>query len=111
MQVSGVSFGNLIAVYGSPKKIVKIDHKVGTKAMVKDVTAQYKTAMPMGVLAQAAQNGNRIKFYITNPERHYIEAGCEGWGKISDIAEHLQDYYDINKMSISEVTDIITKQK
>ena len=111
MHVSNVSFGNLIAVYGNPKKIDKIDRKVGTTAMVKDVTAKYKSSKPSGVLAQAAQSGNKVKLYITNPERFYIVNGYDGWGTISDIAEHIQDYYDINKMSISQVTDIITKQK
>lgn len=111
MHVSNVSFGNLIAVYGSPKKVDKVDRKIGTKAMIKDVTTKYKTAMPVGVLAQAAQSGNKVKLYITNPERYYIETGCDGWSKISDIAEHIQDYYDVNKMSISEVTDVITRQR
>ena len=111
MRVAGVSFGNIVAVYGPKKKMDKIDKKMSDKAMIKDVTSKYQYSMPTGLLAQAAQQGNSVKLYITGQERKFIEHGAEGWTKLNDVLENIQDYYDANKGSIAQVIGYLMKHK
>lgn len=113
MQVSNVSFGQVVTVSGTPKKIKNIDKKIAAsgQVMIKDVTDYYQRAMPTGEMAQAARNGNKIKLYITGDERKAVENAQPGWRSLNDILEHIQKYYDANKLSISQVVTSVIKGK
>ena len=111
MQVSKVSFGTLVAVSGTPKKMKNIDKKISAAAMIKDVTSTFQNSFPTGMLAQAAQSGNKVKLYITGEERNLIENKKPGWQTPNNLLENIQDYIDANKISISEVVNYILRRK
>ena len=109
MQVSKVSFGTLVAVFGTPKKIRNIDKRLSSAAMIKDVTSTFQFSFPSGTLAQAARRGDQVKLYITGKERNLIESEKTGWKTPSNLLENVQDYFDGNKMSVGEVVEHILK--
>jgi len=108
MQVSKVSFGSLVTVYGKPKAIAKIDKNVYNQAMIKDVTSIFQASLPSFVLADAARKGNKVKLYITGEERRFVEAGKQGWKTISNLLDNIRDPYNANEMSTKQISGIIT---
>ena len=111
MQVSKVSFGSLVAVSGKAKKMKNIDKMLSSSAMIKDVTSTFQISFPSGTLAQAARRGYKVKLYITGNERKFIENKKKGWKTLSNLLENIEDYFDANKTSISQISEAILKQK
>lgn len=113
MQFNNVSFGRVVTVSGTPKKIKNIDKKLAAtgQVMMKDVTDYYQSAMPNGEMAQAARKGDKVKLYITGSERKSIENSEPGWKSINDILSHMSKYYDANKLSISQIVENVLKGK
>ena len=110
MSVGKVSFGSVIAVYGNNKKVNKINRKLietakNNEFMRKDVTNQYINSASSGLLAQAAQKGDRIEIYIIGKEDvNKVKNGEPLWDTIDGILSHVsKPPYNANKMSISDI--------
>lgn len=108
VQVAKVSFGSVVAVSGNYNKIEKMNSRLRINAqkgdlMMKDVTKQYVNAPSSGLIAQAAQKGDRVEIYITGKEDvAKVKNKDPQWDTIDGVLTHLSSYYNINKMSIGE---------
>ncbi len=114
MKISAISFGKVIAVSGKEKKIKKVNRVIqpyanSGKIMIKDVTRNYINARSSGVLASAAQQGDRVNIYITGEDVKKVRDNDEQWNTTEKILSNLCKYYDVNKMSVSETARTIIK--
>ena len=109
MSVGKISFGSVVAVSGNHNKVEKVNNRLRSNAqkgdiMMKDVTKQYVNAPSSGLIAQAAQKGDRIEIYITGKEDvAKVKNKAPQWDTIDGVLTHLSAYYNINKMSTGDV--------
>ena len=113
MKTSNVSFGRVIALSGKESKINKINEKLAYKKqagqlVIRDVTQHYKYAPSTGMLAKAAQRGDKVEIYITGEDVNKVGKDAE-WKNIDGILSHLSSYYDAAKMSIREAVEKVIK--
>ncbi len=108
MSVGKVSFGSVIAISGNNNKIEKINRRLRNQAergdlMMKDVTQQYVNASSWGVMAQAAQKGDRVEIYIKGKEDvGKVKNKEPQWDTIDGILSHISSYQDVNKVSVGD---------
>ncbi len=112
MKTSEITFGRVIAVYGKPKKMQKVNSRLGSYAQnglvkIQDVTSMYRSAPSSGELAQAAQRGELVDIYITGDDVSKIKHKNKGWNNIREILRNLEDSFNANQMFISEVVEKI----
>lgn len=108
MQVSKVSFGKVIAASGKEKKMKKITQKLDAKMksreiIVRDVTGIYKNTLSGGEMAKAAQRGDVIDLFVSGKDAEKMRKKEPGWSSINEVLSHLEDYININDMSIGDV--------
>ncbi len=113
MQVSNVSFGSVIAVSGKPKKVNKVSSKLYTQSklgdvIMKDVTSVYQNASSSGMLAQSAQNGDKIEIYITGKDVDKVKNKTADWDTIGGILSNLSVYFNLNETSVDDVVEKIS---
>lgn len=113
MKTANVSFGKVLAVYGSQNKIKRVNEKLQPRAnqrlvVMKDVTSSYIHSPSDGLLSTAARNGNTIEIYITGDDIKKINKEPH-WKTIEGILSHIYTCFDAAKMSVSEIVDKIVK--
>ncbi len=117
MAVGNISFGNVIAVSGKYNKVEKLNRKLRNQThsgnlMMKDVTKQYIHASSWGVLAQAAQKGDRVEIYITGKDDvDKVKNKTPKWDTIDGILSHLSSYHNLNRLSVGELVNRIINNK
>ncbi len=114
MSVNGVSFGSVVAVSGKHSKINKINNRLRPQAkmgnvIMKDVTDHYRHASSSGLMAQSAQQGNKVEIYITGKDVEKVKTRQSGWDTLDGILSNLSFYLHVDKMSVSAVVDKIFK--
>ena len=107
MKISAISFGNVIAVSGKNKRMRKINKMLqpytdSGQIMIKDVTRNYFNASSAGILAGAAQRGERVNVYITGDDVKKVMSSDEQWDTTEKILSNLCTYYDANTISAGE---------
>ena len=112
MPISNVSFGSVVAVSGRPKKISTINQRLRNQAsngkvIMKNVTPQYVNASSDGLIAQAAQRGDRVEIYITGEEAEQVRKKAPEFSTIDGILSHMSSYIDVNTCSIGDVINKI----
>lgn len=112
MPINNVSFGNVVAVSGKSNKINRLntrlrDNAAQGKVIMKDVTAQYINASPNGLIAEAAQKGDRIEIYITGDDVKKVKTRNSEFSTIDGILSHMSSYFSINKLSVGEAVSKI----
>jgi hypothetical protein len=108
--VTKVSFGTVIAVSGNPYKIKKINdilmpHTSNGRLMMKDVTKKYANSPADGLMAMAAQNGDRVELYITGDDVEKVHKKKKPWDTIDGILSNLKtknSYLNVNGLSVVE---------
>ncbi len=109
MAISNVSFKSVIALTGPWYKVHKVTHSlvgqpgVYDEVLVKDVTQNYKTAQPGGLLARAAKRGNRVAVCITGDDVQKVKDKQYRWDTIPAILSNMAAYYDLRKESVKDV--------
>lgn len=112
MQVQNISFGKVITVSGAPKRIKNIEQRLAGsgQVMIKDVTDHYKSAMPTGEIAKAAQKGNKIKLFLTGADKKAVEKSEPGWKSINEMLSHMQQYFDANRFSTAQIVEAVLQK-
>lgn len=112
MSINNVSFGSVIAVTGKANKVNKVNKKLHPHAqsgsvIMKDVTNYYKNASSSGVLAQSAQNGDKVEIYITGNDIEKVKNNENDWKTIEGILSNLDSYISLERTHIGEVINKI----
>lgn len=115
LSIQPVSFGQVVAISGKPKKIDAINHKLRSSAkkdsvIIKDVTKHYKNAASSGVIAKSVQNGQQVSIYITGDDITKVKERDKGWCSIDGILSNLSSYYNLEDISISKALKNIFKR-
>ena len=112
MAVTKVSFGTVLAVSGNPLKIKKINntlipHTSNGRLMMKDVTNQYAYSASDGLMAQAAQNGDRVELYITGDDVEKVHKKQRTWDTLEGILSHITSYFNVDRLYVNEAAQRI----
>lgn len=109
MNVSPVSFGQVIAVSGKSKKIQHLRCEMANANNVAriDATNYYKNSYSTGLLGDAIRNNQLIDIYITKDDYNSYVEKKPNWRTIDEVACHLDKYYDLKKISTNVVKDIL----
>jgi len=107
-----VSFGRVIAVSAKPRKMDKLYKKTEAyrktgKLIVKDVTDVYDNAASNGIMAQAAQRGERLDLFVTGADVERMKSKTNGWRTMSELVASIDSYINANSMSLNEVVNSI----
>lgn len=113
MSINKVSFGKVIAAFGKPKKIERLNSLLASsakadKVMIKDVTSSYKYSFTDGLMGQAAQRGEKVSLYITGEDIKKVKNKEKNWNTMDGILSNLQGYCDLATMSVREAVEKIT---
>ena len=113
MKVSPVSFGQVIAVSGKPKKIQQLRDEIGNTANIArvDFTNYYKNTYSNGLIGMAARNNHAIDLYITGDDYSNFTKKRTGWQTMNEVSCQLDKYYDLTKTSVSAVKTIIKESR
>ncbi|MCD7740315.1 MAG: hypothetical protein LUH11_03095 [Candidatus Gastranaerophilales bacterium] len=117
MQVNNnISFGSVIAVSGKPQKVNKVSSKLYTQVrlgdiIMKDVTSVYKNASSSGMLAQSAQNGDKVEIYITGNDVDKVKNKALNWDTLGGILSNLSTYFNLQEKenTVDKVVNYIYK--
>jgi len=106
--INNVSFGSVIAVSGKSNKINKVNKRLKSEAdkgnvLMKDVTEKYVNSSASMVIAEAAQNGDRVEIYITGDDAKKVRAKHPEYDTIDGILSHMGAYFKIDKLSVGEI--------
>ena len=114
MSINKVSFGQVIAAFGKPKKMERLNALIASssksdKVMIKDVTSSYKYSFTDGLMGQAAQRGERVSLYITGDDIKKVKNRDKHWKTMEGIRSNLQGYCNLATMSVRDAVEKITQ--
>ena len=112
MSIGKISFGSVIAISGKEKRVRRVNQRLrpqtqSGKVMLKDVTRKYMNAAYWGVMAQAAQRGDKVEIYITGTDVQKVKKRDPNWDSIDGILSNLTDYHNVNETPVQDVVDDI----
>ncbi len=116
MEVGNVSFGNVVAVAGKKRNMIKFsnalekipEYKNG-QVRYRNVSEQYKYAPRNGLMAQAAQRGDSVHICITGEDLKYMREGRDGWDTLDGILSQLTKFISVDRMSSEEAVKAVLK--
>ena len=103
MQVGNVSFGNVVAVAGKTRNMKKFsdvmynhpEYKKGNVLQF-DISDDYRYAARNGLIAQAAQRGERVEIYVTGEDKQNFSS-MKG-----SIMDQLTKFVSVDKFTPEE---------
>lgn len=113
MKVSPVSFGQVIAVTGKPKKIEQLRRETSYMANVArvDYTEYYAKSYSTGLLGDAVRNKELIDFYITGKDYDSFTKKERGWETMAEVSCQLDKYYNLGREGVNAVKLLISESR
>lgn len=107
MNVSPVSFGQVIAVAGKPKKMEQLRKEVAYMPNLArvDYTDFYKKTYSDGLIGKAVREDLVVDFYINGDDYHSYNKKEYGWRAMDEVAAQLDVFYNLKTTSMNFVKE------